>query len=470
MPRLLLPLVLLTTLVGCELLPAAATPPAAPSPVATAHGSADTSSKSVATPAPSPTSGAAPAPAATAPARAATAIPRATVLARATLETAFSGERALADVRWLAEGIGSRPAGSDAERRAAEGLAERLRQLRYEVRLQPFPVRRFEDRGASLRISGEPGLEVPVRSLVNSAAGTVRGRLVEVGLGRREDLAGRDLAGAVALVARGEITFAEKVRNVAAAGAVGAAVYNQGPGAFQGAITGESSIPAVALAGEDGQRLAQRLAAQPLSAELRVDAAVLHGTSHNVVATLPGPSERVIVLGGHYDSVAEGPGANDNASGTATALELARVLRARGGPFTVRVVLFGAEEVGLVGSRAYVAALSPAERGRIVAMLNIDMIGVGERPAVSGSDELVSLAVDLAAQEGVQVRRMGGGRGDRGSDHAPFREVGVPAIFFYRGDDPRYHSADDRAEYVQARHLEFTGRLALALLDRLARG
>ncbi|MBI4505783.1 MAG: Zn-dependent exopeptidase M28, partial [Chloroflexi bacterium] len=205
-----------------------------------------------------------------------------------------------------------------------------------------------------------------------------------------------------------------------------------------------------------------------LTAELLVDAAIVGTTSQNVVGTLPGPGDRVVVLGGHYDSVSEGPGANDNASGTATVLELARVLAATRSSFAVRAVLFGAEEIGLVGSRAYVASLPPAERARIVAMLNFDMVGVGDRATVSGSTELVGLAVEAAERLGMRVGGSAGGRGRFGSDHGSFLEAGVPALFFYRGEDPRYHTADDRAQHVEARHLEAAGRLALALLDRLA--
>jgi aminopeptidase YwaD len=370
-------------------------------------------------------------------------------------------------VRWLADTVGSRPAGSDAERQAADGLAARLKRLGYDAALQPFAVQRFEDRGSTLRLPEQPDVDLDVRALVNSAAGTVSGRIVEVGLGRSQDLAGRELQGAIALIERGELTFAEKARNVAAAGAVGALIYNQEAGSFQGMLPDAAAIPVAAMAGADGRRLGDLLGSAPIAAELTVDAALIESTSNNVVARLPGASEETIVLGAHYDSVAEGPGANDNASGTATALELARVLQVADLPFTIQVVLFGAEEIGLVGSRQYVSSLSPPERERIVAMLNFDMVGVGEQPMVGGSPELVDLAVAAAEQDGMRLGRLGGGALDR-SDQASFLDAGIPAIFFHRSDDPRYHTADDRAEYVDADHLASAGRLALALLDRIA--
>jgi aminopeptidase YwaD len=396
-----------------------------------------------------------------------TALPAPTPSNSASVVEPFSGQRALNDVEWLAETVGSRPAGSDSERQAAEGLAERLRRLGYDVGLQPFPVRRFEDRGSVLRLAEQPDTRLEVHALLNSLAGTVSGRLVDVGLGRNEDLEGRDLRGAIALIKRGELTFAEKARNASAAGAVGALIYNQESGSFRGMLAEAASIPVVALSDVDGQRLERLLAGGQIKAELTVDAQMIEATSNNVVARMPGATESTIVLGAHYDSVAEGPGANDNASGTATVLELARVLPAMDLPFTLQIVLFGAEEIGLVGSRHYVGALGPQERERIAAMLNFDMVGVGDQQMVGGSAELVDLAVASAEENGTRLGQLSGGALDR-SDQASFLDANIPAIFLHRSDDPNYHTAEDRAEYVDADRLAAAGQLALALLDRIA--
>jgi aminopeptidase YwaD len=360
--------------------------------------------------------------------------------------------------------IGSRPAGSPAEKSAADGLVARLKEAGYEVELQPFTIRRTEDRGSSLDVESQPALHLETQALYGSASKTVRGWLVEVGLGRREDVAGKRLTGAIALVQRGEITFGEKVRNAARAGAVGVVIYNNEPGLLRGTLGSQSTIPAATLSEREGLRLVRLLGSRQLTAELRVDIAVVEASSQNVVAMRPGSTTQTIVLGAHYDSVAEGPGANDNASGTATALELARVLRMRNTPYTIRVVLFGAEEIGLVGSREYVTALSGAERERIVAMLNFDMVGVGDDPQVGGSDDLVDLLVDVAAEQGDAVTPIGL---NGASDHASFIEAGIPAVFFYRSEDPNYHSPEDKAQFVEPEHLTYAGNLALALLERL---
>ena len=98
--------------------------------------------------------------------------------------------------------------------------------------------------------------------------------------------------------------------------------------------------------------------------------------TQNVIAeTRGGDPNKVIVVGAHLDSVGTGPGINDNGSGSAALLELAKELRGVYPKNKIRFVWFSAEESGLLGSEHYVASLPPAERAKIAANLNFDMIG-----------------------------------------------------------------------------------------------
>ncbi len=175
-------------------------------------------------------------------------------------------------------------------------------------------------------------------------------------------------------------------------------------------------------------------------------------------------------MGGHYDSVPAGPGANDNASGTATALEIASVLAADGELDDVCFVLFGAEEVGLIGSGAFVRSLSPDERSDVQGMLNFDMVGAGTDWLLSGSDELRDLAAAEADRLGLVYQTSGGLPAGAGSDHAPFIQAGIPAIIFHRLGDPHYHTNEDTAGFIQVNFLEEIGTLGLAVLDALLMG
>lgn len=223
---------------------------------------------------------------------------------------------------------------------------------------------------------------------------------------------------------------------------------------------------------------AERRAAAYLAGELRAMGYVVStvpfdfttrsasGTSQNVIASSPNedPSVPLVIVGGHYDSVPAGPGANDNASGTATVLEVARELSMYPVPgVAVRYVAFGAEEVGLVGSRRYVGSLDSADRKRLQVAMSIDMMAVGDRPAFGGSEPWVTEALARAASQGYRpVQQSGFLR--RMSDHASFLDEDLPAVMFHWLEDPFYHTALDVAANVQPESLELMTAIAIGLV------
>ena len=150
-------------------------------------------------------------------------------------------------------------------------------------------------------------------------------------------------------------------------------------------------------------------------------------------------AESVVMLGAHLDSVPAGPGINDNGSGVMSLLALAQRLRAYAPPArTVRFAFWGAEELGRLGSRAYVASLTADERARIVAYLNFDMLGspnysrfvYAEAAAAPGSEALTELFGDYFAEIGLSWAPIDLA-GD--SDHGPFTDVGVPTGGLFSG-------------------------------------
>ena len=110
----------------------------------------------------------------------------------------------------------------------------------------------------------------------------------------------------------------------------------------------------------------------------------------------------MIVLGGHYDTVPEVPGANDNGSGIATLIAIAREVSEKSYPFTMRFIGFGSEELGLLGSRFYVDSLSPQEREATITMLNFDALGTGDVVGVLGDLDLISSAVEYGRANGIE--------------------------------------------------------------------
>jgi Zn-dependent M28 family amino/carboxypeptidase len=97
-----------------------------------------------------------------------------------------------------------------------------------------------------------------------------------------------------------------------------------------------------------------------------------------IAETAAGGGDRVVMAGGHLDSVPAGPGINDNGSGTAALLEIADALGGRARGARIRLAFWGAEELGLIGSRRYVRRLTPEQRDAIAAYLNLDMVGSPE--------------------------------------------------------------------------------------------
>ncbi|HTX89953.1 MAG TPA: M20/M25/M40 family metallo-hydrolase [Anaerolineales bacterium] len=205
--------------------------------------------------------------------------------------------------------------------------------------------------------------------------------------------------------------------------------------------------------------------------------------SANVVAVKPGKSPRVIVVGAHYDSVAVGKGADDNASGVAVLLEVADLLKNEATPYTIQFVAFGAEESGLVGSYAYVNQMTQADFENVVAMINMDSLIAGDVTYVYGDEQQAALrdwTLEWAFGNGFDLQTIHNadltdGHGMGVSDFSAFHAAGIPYIYFeatnwdlgakdgYTQVDPKYgvngeiwHTADDTLEYLDA---TFPGRV-----------
>jgi hypothetical protein len=249
---------------------------------------------------------------------------------------------------------------------------------------------------------------------------------------------------------------------------------------------GESALNTVVVLADDiGSRPAgsenERRAANYLAGEYRAlgyDVRITpfsmsagRGESQNVEARAANedPDARLIIIGAHYDSVPQGPGANDNGSGTATILEVARELAASPvSGVVVRYVSFGAEEVGLLGSKAYVEAMPQRDRQRVALMMSVDMMAVGDHPAFGGTPDWVFQAMARAESQGYQpinqsdrLRRM--------SDHAPFIEAGMPALMFHWVDDPFYHTVMDISANLKPAAMELMGAIAIEMVRVAAR-
>jgi Zn-dependent M28 family amino/carboxypeptidase len=182
-------------------------------------------------------------------------------------------------------------------------------------------------------------------------------------------------AGNIALIQRGTCTFEIKVRNAQAAGAAAVILFNEGqPGRTEvvaGTLTSPADVPVI------GTTFALGSSLDGATVRITTDTESVPKTTRNVIAeTRGGDDDSVVMAGAHLDSVAEGPGYNDNGTGSAAILEVAlRLAEAEDEPAnTVRFAWWGAEESGLVGSTYYVGQLGE-DKEDIALYLNFDMVG-----------------------------------------------------------------------------------------------
>jgi hypothetical protein len=207
---------------------------------------------------------------------------------------------------------------------------------------------------------------------------------------------------------------------------------------------------------------------ESLRVAMDVDIETLHATVNNVLAYLPGKTSEYIIIGAHYDHLGHGnasslapseigrihPGADDNASGTAGVLELARIFSWRGERMQrgILFMTFAGEELGLLGSADWVKEPT-RPLGDAVAMINMDMIGrirdnkiyVG---GVGTGTTFKPLVEKVAAKYDFKLAYSAGGYS--ASDHTSFVVKGVPSLFFFSGLHSDYHKPSDTWEKIDS--------------------
>ena len=348
-----------------------------------------------------------------------------------------------------------RESGTNGERAAAEFIKGYLEDLGYDVEFQAVEAEHLPWGAEFISLIGDGRPELRGVPLSRTAYGDVTAPLVPVGRAFDEDIPEDGLEAAIALIERGEITFEEKVNRVAKAGAAAAIIYNNEWGNFRGALQSDGPIPAASLSQEQGREVLRLLEDEPeLQARVKIETVLLN--SQNVIAELDGQATDcgVVVLGAHYDSVADTQAAGDNGTGVVSVLLMAEEIADAHYedemplPYAVRLIFFGVEEVGLYGSRHYVDELSESEREKVIAMLNFDAMGKGDA-SVEGSAELANLASELAVENHIALKKRPDGEDGFGSDHAPFLRVDIPALFFYGDDFSIINSPDDVLEEVE---------------------
>ncbi|HEX2295641.1 MAG TPA: M28 family metallopeptidase [Actinomycetota bacterium] len=366
---------------------------------------------------------------------------------------------------------GTRAAGTPGYGASARYVGRKLSRYGWRVRTQSFEFLAFTEveptvmeQVAPEELAYEEGIDFSIMSYSGSGDVTAAVTPVDVNVEDPSEITSgcedADFAGFttgnIALIQRGTCTFQEKVINAEEAGAVAAIIFNQGNTEersllLEGDVGDDttSTIPVVGTTFALGEELVAA-AADGLRIHLVTVTETELLTSRNVFAewTRSGDPSAVIMAGAHLDSVAEGPGINDNATGVAALLEIARQIAK--GPYSfenrIRLAFWGAEEAGLIGSTEYVASLTEEQLAAIRGYLNFDMIGspnyarmiydgngsafpdVGGGP--EGSETIERVFQRYFQKQGLSTTQTPfEGR----SDYGPFIDAGIPAGGLFTG-------------------------------------
>ena len=394
------------------------------------------------------------------------------------------GETFTSDVGWnhlerLVD-IGNRMAGSPGER---EGLTA-TRDALDDLGARNAHVEEFEIQGWVRGTStvDTPDGEAECIALPRSPAGTVEAPLVDCGDGLPEDFENADLDGAIALVSATVPDYydrfihrREKYYRAVDAGAVGFVFRNHTPGCLAptGSVGTDADplgpVPAVGVSREVGARLARRYAGERVT--VRVDCETPRAESGVVRADVGPDTDRAVYLTSHVDAHDIAEGAVDNAAGTATVVEIVRALLDRDADLDrrVRVVCFGAEEVGLSGSKREADLVDP---DAVHAVVNCDGVCRGRtlQYYTHGFDDLTAAVERVSDRFGhpAAVRPTQHPH----SDHWPFVARGVPAVLVSSDDGDRGrgwgHTGADTLDKLERRTLREGSILVTALVADLA--
>ncbi len=297
---------------------------------------------------------------------------------------------------------GNRAANTPGYDASVEYVSKRLRGAGYRVTLDEFDFPQYTQNAPTSfeQISPTPATYVEDTDFITaefSGAGSVEAPVVPAGNtvipppdGPGTSTSGcapgdftAATSGNVSLIQRGTCPFVDKIRNAEAAGAAAVVIFNDGfAGRTDPVLIGAppfTGIPVITTGSAIGEELFDAANAGGATVKVETDTTTTPDTEYNVIAdSEKGNPDRTIVVGAHLDSVSEGPGINDNGSGSSTILEIAEEiseLKQNKPRQRLRFAFWGAEEAGLIGSTEYVNGLPPQQLADISMNLNFDMVG-----------------------------------------------------------------------------------------------
>lgn len=379
----------------------------------------------------------------------------------------------------LCDDFGGRLTGSVQNAAAMDRLAEELRALGLAPEKVAFTMPGWERGDDRVELVAPLARRLRVAALsYTQPHPAFEGGVVDIGNGRPEDYPSDAITGRVGLLASGTPLQIRDLVTTAHHRGLRALLYVNREGGGQllartGSFQGTPlALPVYSLAQEEGHWI-QRLLARGTEVRVRVEtrSRCRPIETANLVVRLSGREQSRLVVGAHFDSWDLGQGAMDNGLGVAQLYALARALRENRPRHAVELVWFNGEEQGLWGSREAAAKLGDAP---IVAMINLDMVGVPIAVNALGDDSLVPALERWHAARGEAQRLPKGVENINwaASDHTPYQLAGVRAITF-NAPIPResvryYHDLADTIDKVSPRLVEDSSAVIIDLVRALA--
>jgi aminopeptidase YwaD len=393
--------------------------------------------------------------------------------------------------------IGDRFVGTEGDRKVIRHIRKEFKDLGLEIRETKIKVPTFiELKEPVLRVeaTGEQFAAIPPYFSLSTTEEGIRAEVVFVGEGEEEDYKGVGVQGKLVLIIETGLgfskfwlgTFAERA---AQHGAVGLIVIHPMPWPYRMSMEAGNSrienrfcakrLPGVCISGVDGAKLMYHMGKGETLVYLNVqtkmedrESVVISGIKRGTTL----PQERIGLIGHRDNGIA--PGANDNLSGSACQLEIARVLSKRKAKRSFEFISSTAEEGVTIGAWNYCQQHREDLKKNMKALVDIDMVGVGgmikqverglwpdSRPILQPK-WLMKMVDEVAEDLGYCFGRMTAGWGV--AESARFLEVGVPATWFWAPDDPYYHSIHDTFDKINPNSLKTVSDVAAIVMWRLA--
>lgn len=353
-----------------------------------------------------------------------------------------------------------RTGGSKEELEAANIIKAECESLGVDADLESFKVDGCDIKKASVKFL-DPDMEIECAGVGMSSSTTEDGITGEFTyVNSQADVEIQDLEGKICLI-HSKLVNQKMYRRIVEKKAIGlvlctGSVYDDAenvdldPYMYRERNYKYGKIPAVCIRMKDAEKV---LRAKPKKANIVLIQDELQNDSHNVVATIEGGKykDEIIAFTAHYDSVSYSKGAYDNATGSTGIMQLLAYFKEHKPARTLKFIWCGSEEMGLLGSKAYVEA-HKEELTNYKLCINIDMIGVTigfDIACCTSNNSLVNYIKYLGCEKGFAIAAR---QGVYSSDSTPFADAGVPALSFARiapAGGAVIHSRKDVMDYLE---------------------